>query len=329
MFGTTRRLRELGVVGLNRRNCRYIAEHNPRSLYPLVDDKVQTKLLAQQAGIAVPELYGVVQIQHEIVGLADLLSPHEDFVIKPAHGSGGNGILVIAGRHGDRFRTAGGDLLELSELQHYVSNILSGAYSLGGQTDVAMIEYRVQFDPVFEAVSYQGVPDVRIIVFRGAPVMAMVRLPTRVSGGKANLHQGAIGAGIDLATGRTLRAVWHDNIIDDHPDTGQSIVGLEIPHWPELLALAARCHGLTGLGYLGVDLVLDRELGPLILELNARPGLAVQIANQAGLRHRLEAVDRAETSSLEERVAWARRTFGGTDPAVVSDDPRASSPVGG
>jgi len=246
-----------------------------------------------------------------VADLAEVLGRYEDFVIKPAHGSGGNGILVISGRYGDRYRTAGGDLVELTEIQHYVSNILSGAYSLGGQTDVAMIEHRVQFDPVFEAISYQGVPDVRIIVFLGIPVMAMVRLPTRASGGKANLHQGAIGAGVDLATGRTLAAVWNDRVVYDHPDTAQPIRGLEIPHWTELLGLAARCHELTGLGYLGVDLVLDRDLGPLILELNARPGLAVQIANQAGLRLRLERAEgkRDDLTTLEQRVEWARESF--------------------
>lgn len=323
MLAVARRLDRLGVVGINRRNCRYIAEFNPRKLYPLVDDKLRTKQLAEQAGIAVPDLYGVVRIQHEVEELETLLAPYDDFVVKPAHGSGGNGILVIAGRSGDRFRTAGGDLIDLAEVQHYVSNILSGAYSLGGQTDVAMVEYRVQFDPVFEAVSYQGVPDVRIIVFQGVPVMAMVRLPTRVSGGKANLHQGAIGVGIDLATGRTLGGVWHDRVIEEHPDTAQPIADLEIPHWAQQLELAARCHELTGLGYLGVDLVLDRVRGPLILELNARPGLAVQIANRVGLRHRLEAAEAvgAQLPTLERRVDWARRTFAVGQPQQEPGDP--------
>lgn len=312
MLHVARELALLGVVGLNRRNCRYISEYNPRALYPLVDDKLRTKRLAQEAGIAVPELYGVVKIQHEVENLPSILAPYRDFVIKPAQGSGGNGILVIADRHGDRYRGSGGDLVDLTEIQHYVSNILSGVYSLGGRTDVAMIEYRVRFDPIFETVSYQGVPDVRIIVFLGIPVMAMVRLPTRVSGGKANLHQGAIGVGVDLATGRTLGGVWQDRVIHEHPDTGVPIGGLEIPNWPRLLGLAARGHELTGLGYLGVDLVLDRELGPLVLELNARPGLAVQIANRAGLRFRLEAAEAARSGleTIDERVEWAQRTFG-------------------
>ena len=217
MWGNARRLGRLGVLGINCRNNRFVAEHNPRRLYPLVDDKLQTKRLAEEAGMAVPELYGAVRIQHQVAELPVLLEPYGDFVIKPAHGSGGNGVLVISSRQGERFRTAGEDLLELSELQHYVSNIISGAYSLGGHSDVAMIEYRVRFDPVFERISYQGVPDIRIIVFLGLPVMAMVRLPTRLSGGKANLHQGAIGVGVDLATGRTLGGVWHDEVVSEHP----------------------------------------------------------------------------------------------------------------
>ncbi|MDH3405137.1 MAG: alpha-L-glutamate ligase-like protein [Acidobacteriota bacterium] len=308
-----RGLRRMGVLGLNARNCRYIAEHNPRRLYPLVDDKLLTKRLAAEAGMAVPELYGVVRIQREVKELGALLAPYDDFVIKPAHGSGGNGILVAAGRQSGRFRTAGGALVELRDVQHYVSNIVSGAYSLGGHPDAAMIEYCVQFDPVFEKICHQGVPDVRIIVHLGFPVMAMVRLPTRVSDGKANLHQGAIGAGVCLRDGRTLTAVWRDEIVTEHPDTGHPVGGVEIPHWPELLRLAARCYELTGLGYLGVDLVLDRHRGPLILELNARPGLAVQIANQAGLEPRLRAAQIVHRDGvpIDERVEWARDAFYG------------------
>ena len=47
------------------------------------------------------------------------------------------------------------------------------------------------------------------------------------------------------------------------------------------------------MGYLGVDIVLDRKQGPMLLEANARPGLAIQIANGQGLIPRFEAVDRA------------------------------------
>ncbi len=318
MWGLARALRKAGVLGINERNAQYTLLHNPRHLYPLVDDKLRTKQLAQKAGIAVPELYGVVRIEHQIRELPDLLAPHRDFVVKPAAGSGGDGILVVTGSSKGLYRKAGGQLIDHAELAHHVSNVLSGMFSLGGHPDKALIEYRVRFDPVFESISYQGVPDVRIIVFHGVPVMSMVRLPTRMSDGKANLHQGAIGAGIDLASGRTLTAVWRNGIVEEHPDTGNPVTGVAIPHWDRLLDLAARCHELTGLGYVGVDLVLDQELGPLILELNARPGLNIQIANRCGLLGRLHTVEREGLGigDVAERVAFAKDRFAVTVPSA-------------
>jgi alpha-L-glutamate ligase-like protein len=311
IFGSIRRLSKAGILGLNRRNSHYTTLYNLRHLYPLVDDKLKTKQLALAAGLAVPELYGVVEIEHQVGELGAMLAPYLDFVIKPAQGSGGDGVLVITGRSKHIYRLASGLLMDQAELEYYVSNILSGLFSLGGHLDKALIEYRVQFDPLFAAISYQGVPDIRIIVFLGVPVMAMVRLPTRLSKGRANLHQGAIGAGIDIATGITLTAVWYNEIVTEHPDTGSPVINLPIPHWDRLLHIAAQCYELTGLGYVGVDIVLDRDKGPLILELNARPGLNIQIANRSGLLPRLEMVEyhQLASRSIVGRVSFAKQHF--------------------
>lgn len=311
MLALAKRLSDAGVLGINARNAVFMLPHNPRKLYPLADDKLRTKEIAARVGIQVPELYAVVSSPGEVHRLHDKLSGREDFVVKPAHGSGGEGIVVVTGRAGDTYRLADGTLMDHAAMDFHVNNLLSGIYSLGGQADAALIEYRVRFDPVFERVAYQGVPDVRIIVYFGFPVMAMVRLPTRASRGRANLHQGAIGAGIDIATGTTLTAVLKNGIVAEHPDTGQPVSGIRIPHWEALLDIAARAFELTGLAYQGIDIVLDRDLGPLILELNARPGLAIQIANRAGLRRRLERAEaaRAEATTAAERVAFARRHF--------------------
>ena len=169
----------------------------------------------------------------------------------------------------------------------------------------------MRFDPVFEELSYQGVPDVRIIVYRGYPAMAMVRLPTRASDGKANLHQGAVGAGIDMGSGITLTGVLDNEIVDEHPDTGALITGFRIPHWNFILELAARGFDVTGLGYLGVDIVIDRERGPLILEMNARPGLNIQIANNSGLMPRIERINALYSieDTAEARAERSRREF--------------------
>ena len=306
------RLRASGVMGINWRNAEYTLVHNERRRYPLVDDKLETKRLADKAGVAVPPLYAVVQIEREIRNLPRKLADREDFVVKPARGSQGDGIAVVIGRWRGGYRLADGTTMTEADLAFHVSNILSGVFSLGGQPDRALVEYRVQFDPVFERITYRGVPDIRVIVFLGVPVMAMVRLPTRMSRGKANLHQGALGTGVDMATGTTLTAVWRDRIVDEHPDTGAPVAGVQIPDWDVLLEIAARGYELTGLGYVGVDLVLDRTKGPLVLELNARPGLAIQLANRAGLAPRLLAA-RAAFGSLApvaDRVSFAKERFG-------------------
>ncbi len=314
MFGIVKRLKDRGVLAINRRNADYTLWYNPRRLYPLVDDKLRTKELAIKHGISVPELYGVIEVEGQVRTLRKMLGDRTDFVVKPAHGSGGEGILVISGRIGDRFRKADGTIIVQEELDYHIFSILSGLYSLGGQPDKALIEYRVLFDPVFEKISYQGVPDVRIIVFLGVPVMSMVRLPTRKSDGKANLHQGAVGAGIDIPTGMTLNAVWDNLVVTEHPDTGEPLRGILIPGWDSLLDLAARCYEITGLGYQGVDIVLDRDNGPLILELNARPGLNIQIANNAGLLPRLDMVkaEHQNLSNVAERIQFAKDHFGST-----------------
>ena len=308
LFINPLQLKSYGVLGINQRNSDYIMRYNQRRLYPLVDDKLQTKQLAIDAGIAVPKLYAIIKYNHQRKNLAELLNDYDDVVIKPAHGSGGNGILVINGRIGKHFKTPSGDVMSINAVKHYVSNILSGMYSLGGVPDQAFLEYRIKFDPVFNEISFKGVPDIRIIVFRGIPIAAMLRLPTSQSNGKANLHQGAIGVGIDIKTGMTTHGVIGNQITTTHPDTGKNIESIKIPRWNEILEIAVKCSDTVGLGYLGVDIVLDSTLGPLMLELNARPGLNVQLANKHGLLMKLKKVETIKDlpEDVEQRVATSQ-----------------------
>ncbi|MBA2710811.1 MAG: alpha-L-glutamate ligase-like protein [Tatlockia sp.] len=312
MWHLYKRLRKRGILSINQRNSDYVLRYNSRKLYPLVDDKLQTKQLAIKAGIAVPKLYEIIESEHQIKALVTLLAPYKDFVIKPAHGAGGDGIIVITDRVFGHYRQVNGKITTNNELSYHLSCLLSGAYSLGGHADFAIIEHRVVVDPVFKEVSYEGIPDIRIISLLGYPAMAMVRLPTRLSGGKANLHQGAIGVGINLATGHTLGGVFQNDAIDFHPDTFTPINNIKVPYWDKILEIAASCYELTGLGYLGVDIVLDKDHGPMMLELNARPGLNIQIANREGglTRYKLiEAQAAKGKQSIAERVAFSRELF--------------------
>lgn len=312
MLGLFRKLKQAGVLSINQRNKDYVLKYNARTEYPLVDNKLKTKRLALAAGIAVPPLYAVIEHEHQLQHLDEILAPYPEFVIKPAQGAGGDGILVIQEKVLGRYRHINGKLSTTEELTHHLSSLLSGAYSLNSRADSALIEHRVVVDPVFEAVSYEGIPDIRIISLLGYPAMAMVRLPTRFSAGKANLHQGAIGVGINMGTGVTLGGVFQNELIHLHPDTLMPITGINVPYWEDMLKISSRCYELTGLGYLGVDIVLDKVHGPLMLEMNARPGLNIQIANREGTLERyrqIEARAAKMAETVEEKIAFSQATF--------------------
>ena len=305
-------LKRAGLLGMNRRNAEYIMQVNPRSSYPKVDDKVLTKRLSQEHRIPTPPLYHVLHHHGDLSGLKSTLRNLHEFVVKPARGTGGSGILLIVDRAAHGFLQSTGESISHEDLTYHIGSILSGIYSLEGLEDKALIEALIHPHPVFDPITYRGVSDIRIIVYRGVPVMSMVRLPTKASDGKANLHRGAIAAGISISTGVTLTAVHRSRIITRHPDTDHPVDGIQVPYWKQMLRMAAQSFEMTGLGYIGVDLIIDREQGPLLLEMNARPGLAIQLANVAGLRGRLEMVDRTAPevfNDVEDRVIWAMETF--------------------
>ena len=304
-FEIADKLKKQGVLGMNERNYAVIAKNNKRSLYTLVDDKVKTKCLANEVNINTPKMIGIIEHQFQVKNLLDIVGNHKTFVIKPAHGSGGKGVLVIKDHNGKEFINASDEVLSFDDVYQHISNTLSGLFSLGGKYDVALIEETVNFSKVFKDFSYHGVPDVRVIVYKGYPAMVMMRLATKESGGRANLHQGAVGVGLDVRTGKTLNAVMHNRPIKIHPDTGANLMDLKVPFWKEHLLIGAMAYDMTGLGYLGADIVLDKNRGPMMLEINARPGLAIQIANGFGLKGRLREIDSyPQGLTAEQRVDW-------------------------
>jgi alpha-L-glutamate ligase-like protein len=308
-FAAARALERAGVLNMNTRNHRYAMRWNPRALYPRVDDKLETKRLCERAGIPTARVLAVARFQAHADRLFDELEDEPSFVLKPAHGAMGNGILVVRERRGPDYVLAGGSVVDRDALLYHTSCILSGMFALGGNPDVAFAEERLVVHPALAKIATDGVPDIRFVIFRGVPVMAMTRLPTRRSGGRANLHQGAVGAGVDLVTGKTNHAVIDGQPIERHPDSHEPLLGVSIPDFEQALEIAVRATTETELGYVGADVVVDAMRGAVILELNARPGLAIQVANQTGLLPRLRAVEarpRVSKLPLEDRIALGR-----------------------
>jgi alpha-L-glutamate ligase-like protein len=310
------------ILGMNARNLEFIRPNNLRRAKRLADDKLRSKKMLLKAGMPVPKLIGKIQNVDELEDF-DWATLPESFVLKPNRGFGGEGILVVYGKKknfSDTWIKADGSLVAIDDLKTHIRNIIDGSFSLSGVPDIAFFEERMKLLKLFKPYAYKGIPDIRVIIYNRVPVMAMLRLPTKVSSGKANLQQGAIGVGIDLATGVTTTAVLGKNKLIEHvPGTRLLLSGIKIPYWKTILTLAVRTQELSGLGFLGADVAIDRDLGPVFLELNARPGLSIQVANLDGLLGRLRRVEGLKIKTVEKGVAVGMNLFGGEIEEEIED----------
>ena len=311
------------VLGLNRRNQEYVRPYNSSSSKAIADNKILTKRILRKELIQTPEVYKLIRTKKQLEFL-DWNSLPKSFVIKPNKGTGGNGIIVFYGKEKGKLSwiRPNGTLMSQRNIILHIADILEGRFSMGSKNDIAIIEERIKTDSLLKQYSYKGVPDIRVICFNQVPIMAMLRLPTKLSNGTANLHSGAICTGIDIETGITTYsmhmngAVFQSDtyeLIDSTLDLTQNLQlsGIQIPYWNEMLEIALKCQRASGLGYIGVDIAIDAEKGPVVFEINARPGLGIQVANQAGLRWRLEKVKDIEIKGLKHGIRVAKNLFGG------------------
>ncbi|MFA4890814.1 MAG: tyrosine/phenylalanine carboxypeptidase domain-containing protein [Candidatus Gracilibacteria bacterium] len=296
-----------GILGINARNLLYIKPYNPKKAIRLADNKIKTKKFLEARGIPVPKLIAAINNRDEAENF-DFNALPNAFVVKPNCGFGGEGIIPIANKREKYWVTSSGNKIDQKFLFEHIIDILDGRFSISNVSDVAFFEQLLIPHESVSPYTYEGLPDIRIIVYNLVPVMAMLRLPTKESGGKANLHQGAVGIGIDMGTGRTTFIAKKNKIIDEIPDIGK--INLQIPFWDEMLHIASKIQMVTNLGYLAVDIALDKNSGPVLLEINARAGLGVQIANLAPLRRRLERVQGIKVTSPEQGVRLAKDMFG-------------------
>jgi alpha-L-glutamate ligase-like protein len=277
------------VVGINRRNVQLVYPHNPREHYNLVDDKLDTKRHLAEVDVPLPAVLGVCEGLFAVPRVIESLLDRDHFVLKPANGSGGDGILVVGDRiERGQWKSPSGKVVHAGSLRRHLADIVFGAYSKD-RPDTAFVEERVVPHPTYASLWSRGLCDIRVLTLEARPFMAMVRVPTLESEGRANLHQGGLGLAVDIDTGVTTRA-WHDGgTITRHPDTDEPLLGLRLPSWDEVLRTAHRAADALPLRYLGVDIVVDHDGRALLLEANARPGLEIQNVNGQGLAEALAA----------------------------------------
>lgn len=311
------------ILGMNARVQLYTTLNSPDAKkYGF--SKLRAKKFLAKHGIAVPQLYAQITSQEELREF-DWTSVSGSFAVKPANGSAGSGILVIKRKAGNAWISVENKEYEEDDLDLHASDILEGQYSTWGSRHIVIIEERIPLHPDLEMYAQVGTPDIRVVVFHRIPVMAMVRLPTEASKGRANLHQGAIALGIDFGTGKTTYGVdgqiaystfGDRRLLEYFPGTQTPVAGIEIPFWNNVLRTAVRVANATGLEYAGVDVFLHPEKGPMVAEVNAYPGLSIQLANNAGLRRRLERLEGVQARNVNHAVKLAQTLFAENYPAL-------------
>lgn len=309
------------ILGMNARNLVFIRPSNTARAIKIANNKLATKERLLAAGIPTPQLYGVIKNRKELFAF-DWSSLPVSFVLKPNFGLGGGGIIVIFGKdRQDRWIGNDNTTYTIPDLHRHVSNILDGNFSLSNIPDSAYFEERLKMSEHFKRLSYQGVPDIRIVVFNSVPVMAMLRLPTKASQGRANLATGGIGVGIDMATGITTTACAKEfGEVTTHPDFLTPLRAVVMPDWDTVLHLSVEATRAIGLGYAGVDIVIDKKAGPMVLEINGHPGLEIQNANKISLRDRLERVAGLSISSALKGLKVSRELFSSPEAAAREHD---------
>ncbi len=311
---------------MNARNFIYIRKFNKASAKKKADEKLLTKRMLLKNNIPTANLLAAFPNRDSVRSFGWNL-PENGFVLKPNRGYGGEGILAFKNWNGIEGETLPGRIYTKGQLESHLFDILDGAYSLQYLPDTAFIEERLKPDPFFKKISSIGLPDIRVIVFSKVPIMAEMRLPTKESEGKANLHLGAIGVGIDIRTGITVYGVLRNKPISFIPGTKIKVRGIKTPLWDKILLLAAQTQAISKLGFAAIDIVIDAKKGPLVLEVNARPGLAIQIANQASLRTRLERLESIEIVTPERGVEVGKSLFATSVSERVDVSPKILSVI--
>lgn len=272
------------ILGINLRNA-IIAKYNPRWAIEQARDKVAAKVALNAGGVVTTGTICVISSYGDLLNFDPTRDLPDSWAIKPARGSQGDGIVLALRREGNNWYKGSGTKITPTDVVHHVRRIVDGGFSGdSGSEDAALIEPLIRPDARILELVPEGLPDVRVISIREHPLMAMMRIPTLASDGKANLHQRAIGAAVDIDTGVITRAMVVGHEITHHPDTNVNLIGVKLPEWDRVLEMSSKCSAAIGLGYLGVDIILDENDGPMVLEVNAHPGIEIQNINQKGLR---------------------------------------------
>ncbi|MDO8269190.1 MAG: sugar-transfer associated ATP-grasp domain-containing protein, partial [Candidatus Levybacteria bacterium] len=117
------------ILGMNARNFLYIRRYNSAEAKKIADDKLEMKNVLIQNGIKTPTLYSIFYDRDSLKNYDWSALPERGFVIKPARGYAGAGILPIRKWENGIGTTANGQTYTIKQLESHILDILEGAYS--------------------------------------------------------------------------------------------------------------------------------------------------------------------------------------------------------
>ena len=251
---------------------------NPQQAEVVPFNKWVSALYLETLGVRVPACHGIYHRNRGILRNGQRLCSASDLalllarmpgglVIKPIDGAHGRDVTVIVGYDAAhaRLKRADGSELMLDQL----------VAKLDEEADGWVVQERITQHPALAALHPQSVNTVRLVTLcsdDGVP--AVIAGVLRIGTGDSEIDNttgGGIVASIDLATGKCGPALSRYRVSEHavHPQSGQQIVGFELPHWARVTYEVIRAHRLVPFPRtLGWDVAIE-DRGPVILEINS------------------------------------------------------------